>query len=529
MFKSSAIAPQDRVPFFQKLMFSIGVNTDYVATALLTGVLWMPFFNIGLGMSPAVLGLVLMAYRAWDAITDPVVGNWSDNARTRWGRRRPFMFVGAITTALLFPLIWFFPEGLAESGSWMMRAADALPLVGEGEMVSPRDAVMAIYLLVVGCVFFTSFTCWSMPYYGMQLELTPNYDERTRLTAWMTFCGSLGNLIGSWVLAGVFVVGMLAVGDAAVFENKPAWIRALLEWLAPAVRSLSGAGPDAKPVVVGTRLLCWLIAILILVLGLLPALFVKERYYRKEAVDQPKEPFWSSVRASLACRPLWSLISISFFLVLGSMAVGNLSQYLIFYYVCGGDLALGAFIGGMKGSVLVVVGLLALPFYTWLGERFDKRSVVLAMLGVTMTGHLMNLILMTPEHPYLMIIPGIFESCAVSAIWLFLPSMKGDVADWDELRTHRRREGSINSFYSWFIKASLTCAMGVGGFVLQFSGFDAAQEVQPDHVLSSMFNLFLYLPLGIWGIAWVSAWLFPLNRARALEIRAALEARRGVI
>src|SRR3954470_24039532 len=94
------VSAEDRIPLLQKVMFSLGQNTDYVATGLMTTVMWMPFFNIGMGLSPVVLGLVLMVLRAWDAISDPIMGNISDNARTPWGRRRPFMFVGAITTAL---------------------------------------------------------------------------------------------------------------------------------------------------------------------------------------------------------------------------------------------------------------------------------------------------------------------------------------------------------------------------------------------------------------------------------------------
>ena len=107
--------------------------------------------------------------------------------------------------------------------------------------------------------------------------------------------------------------------------------------------------------------------------------------------------------------------------------------------------------------------------------------------------------------------------------------MKADAADYDELQTGRRREGSINAFYSWFIKLSLTCAMGVGGLVLYISGFDAKLGAQPPEVISRMFGLYLALPLVIWGIAVAIAFKYPLNRARMKEIRDTLEARRGAI
>ncbi len=216
------IPQSDRIPFGQKIAFSFGSGTDYVATILMTTTLWMPVFNIGLGISPTLLGIGLMILRGWDAITDPIMGNISDNARTRWGRRRPFLFVGAILTAAVYPFIWRPPSGLSESGTF-------------------------VYLMVIGVIFFTCFTMWSMPYYGFQLELTPNYDERTRLNAWMALVGKLTGLVGGWIL---FIVTWVAPEDPVT---------------------------GREDIVAGMQTCSWGIAAVIVVLGLAPALFVKER------------------------------------------------------------------------------------------------------------------------------------------------------------------------------------------------------------------------------------------------------------
>lgn len=149
------------------------------------------------------------------------------------------------------------------------------------------------------------------------------------------------------------------------------------------------------------------------------------------------------------------------------------------------------------------------------------------MLGFNMFGHLLNLVCLTPEHPYLQIIPSVFESGAIGAVWLFLPSMKADAADSDELHTSRRREGSLNAFYSWFIKAALACSVGLGGLMLELTGFSAKIEHQPPEVLHRMFVLYLVAPLVIWGVAFVFIKLYPLNRDSMREIRSALETRRG--
>ena len=521
------ISPGDRIPTFQKLMFSCGVNMDYVATGLLSS-LWLPFFNIGMGLTPLTLGVVMMILRAWDAISDPIVGNISDNARTRWGRRRPFMFFASITTAALLPLFWFVPAGITDGTFWLIHIDDWLVTVIGRDFITAAN-VFPLYLTILGLVFFTSFTCWSMPYYGMQLELTPNYDERTRLTAWMTFFGKISSLIGTWILALVILVGSLALAEPKALANTPAFLHPFLTSIQPWLTEVTHPQPGEKPIVVGMRLVCWFVVAGIVVFGMLPALFVKERYYLTEAVKQAREPFWRSVRESATCKPLWSLILISFFLVLGSSSVGGLGQYLNFYYVFDGDLGKAAVVGGLKGTVIVIAGIASIPLFTWLGEKFDKRTMVMTMLGSSMFGHLLNYFLMTPEHPYWQLIPGVFESSAIAAVWLFIPSMKADVADWDELHTTRRREGSINSFFSWFIKASLTASVGISGFVLQASGFTRELDHQPHDVLMRMFHLYLGLPLLIWSVALIAAWFYPLNRARSIGIRAELEARRGAI
>lgn len=498
------IAASDRIPTFQKLCFAAGVNTDYVSTSLLVGTLWMPVFNIGFGISPVTLGVILMIFRFWDAITDPVMGNISDNAQTRWGRRRPFMFVGAILTALVYPFFWYMPHLWSESAK-------------------------SVYLTVTGLVFFTTFTFWSMPYYGMQLELTPSYDERSRLTAWTAFFGKLFWLCAGWFMPLVMIIGHLALGEPTSLTGKGSFFLRYLEPLQPWLAALPGVEAGTKPIVAGMRIACWLVVVATLVFGLLPALFVKERYYKAVSKKQPREPFWRSIKESFSCGPLWILIGTSFLLSLGTSSVLTLGQYVNYYYVNHGDLTMGTVIGGWKTTTTVVVGLASLPLLVKLGERLDKRRITLIVLGLTIFGHALNYFCMTPRYPYLQIVSGVFEAYAMGAFWMFLPSMKADVADYDEFHTQRRREGSINAFYSWFLKVAGTLALGAGGLVLQFTGFDAKAASQPPEVLDRMFHLYLLLPIPLWILAIIIFWRYPLGRARAEQIREALEARRGTM
>jgi glycoside/pentoside/hexuronide:cation symporter, GPH family len=477
---ANIVPVSERIPIREKIGFSLGANVDLVASTLLTG-LFMPVFNIGLGLTPVTVGLILMFLRIWDGMTDPVMGYITDNIRTRWGRRRPYLALGAVWMALIYPLFWFVP-------------------------VDCSDHAKFAYLLTVGIVFYTGHTCWGMPYYGLQLELTPNYHERTRLSAWMATCYKIFAIAAGWNMALI---------SSDFFANPETGKPDLLN---------------------GMQTVCGFYELMLLAFALAPALLVKERTFGAvaaeavsgAAVAQPeREPFWKNIRESFQNRPLWILIAVSFFVVIGSMAVGAVGQYVFIYYVFDGDLLRAGVIGGWKATIMTVSGIALIPFWTWLGRFYDKRNLVIATLLITMGGHVLGYFLITPANPWLSLISGFFESAAMTAVWLLLPSMKGDVADYDEERTGRRREGSINSFYSWFFKAAMTMSAGLGGWVLQATGFDVKVNAHDPVIHWRMFMVYVFLPLVFWTAALALVWIYPLTRERMARIRAGNEARRG--
>lgn len=93
--KGHVTAPQDRISFFQKAIYSIGAFANTAQASFIGQMVIV--LNLGLGVNPALVGLAGAIPRIVDAISDPITGYFSDNIRTRWGRRRPVIFFGAIT------------------------------------------------------------------------------------------------------------------------------------------------------------------------------------------------------------------------------------------------------------------------------------------------------------------------------------------------------------------------------------------------------------------------------------------------
>jgi glycoside/pentoside/hexuronide:cation symporter, GPH family len=468
------IARKDGVSFWQKLAYGLGGPLEGTAIWIPKGNL-MPVFNIGLGMNPAVISLILLIWRAWDGFADPIMGNISDNARTRWGRRKPFIVVGAILTGITLPVIWWMPRGLAD---WQMT----------------------LWLLISGLIFYTCYTVWAMPYYSLQLEMSPDYNERTNITAYRAMAQKVMALASGWILA---------LASLPIFS-----------------RSESGS-PD---LVNGMRYISLFLAVVTIGLGVLPGIFVRERYYQAAVKKQGHEKLLLGMKQTLSNRPFLWILAIVVTYSFGFSLVSSLGFYVNAYYICSGDIALAAKIQGVKSTLLFAPNLLAVPLCTWLANRYDKRFILYLTALSGLVGSLSIYIFYTPANPWLQIIPSLLIGPVNIGLWLVVPSMQADVADYDELQTGLRREGSFSSIFSWVYKMAITVTSGLSGLMLVWTGFDAAHGgKQPGHVMENLKLMYIWIPVFCLVICIFAISRYNLTRDRMQEIREALEEKRGVI
>ncbi|MCP4297598.1 MAG: hypothetical protein GY786_18525, partial [Proteobacteria bacterium] len=115
-----------KVPVKEKIAYGMGSWNDMWGNWMYMSVIW-PVFNGFLHVSPKMIGLVLMVNRLIDAISDPFFGNLSDNFRSKFGRRRPFILIGAILAGLFFPLLFMVgPDWTEMQYVWYMIASTAV-------------------------------------------------------------------------------------------------------------------------------------------------------------------------------------------------------------------------------------------------------------------------------------------------------------------------------------------------------------------------------------------------------------------
>jgi GPH family glycoside/pentoside/hexuronide:cation symporter len=470
-----ATAPEDRIPFLLKIVYGFGAFVNNTLAAAIGGM--MIVLNLGLGMSPALVGLLGALPRLLDAITDPLMGYISDNTRSRWGRRRPYMFVGAIAVGIVFALLWQLPAGKSEN--WYFT-----------------------YFLVGSLVFFIAYTIYATPWVALGYELTPDYHERTRLMGTQNFIGSIAYMISPYFLA---IMYLPVFGDV-----------------------VNGAG-----------YLALIIAAVAIGLGVLPAIFLRERF--KDVASSEEEETKGGVGAvimdflrgfgtTLKFKPFLKLCIATFLVFNGFILIAAFQPYVIIYYVMGGNQEMGSVFFGHAGLLQGVSALAAISIVTLMATKIGKRKAFYVSTGISIVGYSLKWFVYTPENPWLVLVPAPLMAFGLAGLFTLMGSMVCDVVDADELQTHERREGMYGSIFWWVVKLGQSIAIFGGGLLLVWTGFDVELgSNQTPEAIRLMRLCDAFIPAAASAIAIWAVATYPITEEKAHEIRMKLEARRGAV
>lgn len=465
----------------QKIAYGMGGFVNNLMAGAIGGMIIV--LNLGLGMNPALVGLLGAIPRLTDAVTDPLMGYISDRTRSRWGRRRPYIFVGAILVGLVFMLLWQLPSGRSEDFYFWVFLGGSM-------------------------VFFLAYTIFATPWVALGYELTPDYNERTRVMGTQNFISQLAYLITPWFLWFM---------QLSMFDD-------LMH------------GASVLAVLIGAGAMC---------VGVIPAIFLKERYQMLAEAEvsqhhpEPERDIRREIRANVAdflhgflitlrFSPFLKLCLATFLVFNGFMLISSFQFYVIIYYVFGGDQELGATWAGYSGTLAAASTFVVIFIVTSLATHIGKRRAFFVSTGISILGYCLKWFCYNPEIPWLLLLPAPLMGFGLGGLFTLMGSMIADVCDLDELQTEERREGMFGSIYWWVVKLGMAAAIAGGGFLLNATGFDVelgGNQSEQAILLMRVFDVLV--PAVASGIAiWVVA-LFPITEQRAVEIRAELEERRG--
>lgn len=466
---------KDRVPIGQKMAFGAG----HLVLNLLPGALgiFMFFLLTAFGMDPFLAGLLGGLPRIFDALTDPIMGFISDNTNSRWGRRRPYIFVGAILSGLFFIVLWQLdPEDSVNYNFW--------------------------YFLIMSMVFLIGNTMFATPLIGLGYEMTSDYNERTRLMAFSQTIGQIAWMIVPWF--------WVLIADPDLFESQA----------------------------VGVRRLSIIVGAICLLLGLLPAIFCKgidsanmenrKVITFKTMFSNLKDLFQGIVQVSKN-KPFMRLCGATFLVFNGFQLVASFSYFIIVFYMFQGDYgAAGNWPAWFSTITAVVTAFAVIPIISAMANKWGKRNAFIISTVISIVGYLLKWWGFNPDNPFLIFMPIPLMAFGLGGLFTLMMSMTADVCDLDELRNGMpRKEGTFGAIYWWMVKLGQALALVLGGLVLKLVGFDQNVTIQSAETMTNLRIADIVIPAATAALAIWVMWNYSLNEERAREIKEELIERRG--
>ncbi|MFN3513392.1 MAG: MFS transporter [Phenylobacterium sp.] len=427
------------------------------------------FYTQVIGLDARLVGLAITTALVFDAISDPVVGYWSDNLRSRWGRRHPFMYASAVPVAASYFLLWNPPEG------WSQIA-------------------LFWYVLVLAVLIRTFITFYETPSSALAPELSADYDQRSSLLSFRYFFAWTG---GNAMSVGMFLILFPAFATAAIPNgqfNRDAYsvygiVASVLIFLAIVV---SAAGTHAR------------------IIHLKPP-------PPKRTLTLGK--IFKEILETLANRSFIALFLAAMF---GAIAAG-LSAALSFYFLTyfwgfspqqNGLITMGVFVSAIIGSTLAPIvtrslgkkrGAMIIGITAFLGS---PMPIVLRLLGVLPENG-------TPFLFYFVLFTTMFDVGLIICFQILSASMMADLVEQAELKTGRRSEGIFFSASTFIRKMVGGLGVMTATFVLTMAQFPsgAAPGQVPAEALWRLGAFYVPTILTLWMVMMAIISTYKLNRA----------------
>jgi GPH family glycoside/pentoside/hexuronide:cation symporter len=469
-------ARKDKVPFIQKISFGSGHFVLNILPGTL-GVFIQYFLLTAFGMDPFLAGLLGGLPRIFDAITDPIMGFISDNTKSKWGRRRPYIFFGAIFSGLMFILMWQIDENDPEMYNFW-------------------------YIMILQVIFLIGNTVFATPLIGLGYEMTSDYKERTRLMAFSNTMGQFAWMIVPWLY--------FIIPDETLFATQAD----------------------------GVRFMAIVVGLICIVFGIVPAIFCRgidaaNMANRKEinmkTLSTNLKDLFIGIKQITKNKPFMKLCGATFLVFNGFQMVAAFSVYIIVFYMYGGSYAeAGTWPAWFNTVNAIATAFLIIPIISLMANKLGKRKAFLISTFISIIGYVLKWWAFDVDNPYLVFMPIPFMAFGLGGLFTLMMSMTADVCDLDELENGMpRKEGTFGAIYWWMVKLGQAIALILGGLVLKLIGFDGELATQSAETLYQLRVADIIIPAVTAALAMLVMWKYSLNEDRAKEIKAELVERRG--
>ena len=435
-------------------------------TFILSSMFMLKFYTDVMGVSASVVGLLMMAARFVDAVTDVTMGQIVDRSKpTKDGKFKP----------------------------WIKRmcgpVAIASFLIYQSAFADMAYGFKVVWLVVTyllwGSIFYTSI---NIPYGSMASAISADAKDRAQLSTWRTVGGTLAGL--------VIGVGTPLVAYEVVDGNTV----------------LSGS---RMMIIAGVFSICAIICYL------LCFNLVRERV--PVQANTQKLEIGKLLKSLVTNRSLLGIIAAAIVLLLAQLGMSTMSGYVYPNYY---GSAAAQSVAGLVGNLGILI--ICAPLAVKLSTKFGKKELATAACLVSAVVYVACLIV-RPENPFVYVGFSAVAYLGIGFFNTVIWAMITDVIDDSEVKTGVREDGTIYSVYSFARKVGQALASGLTGILLSLIGYTQATAFDPDVTLG-IFKMSCYIPIvGFILVAIVLIFLYPLNKTRVEENIAELKRRRGEI
>jgi Na+/melibiose symporter-like transporter len=465
-----------------KLLYGLGAVANAVKQRGLSTFL-MIFYNQVVGLPPDKVAGVLMVALIFDAFVDPVVGQISDNFRSRWGRRHPFMYAAAVPVSIAFFLLWNPPVGWSEG---------------------------QLFAYMIACVLTIRLfdTFFELPHSALAPELAQDYHQRTSLISIRMLFAVVGGL------------SMTVLAYQVFLKENP-----------------DGSGG----VLARDGYLAYSIAasLVIFVVILVSAWGTHSRIpFLREAPARKIAPMAMAreVGQTLKNRGFIVTAITGMFIAIATGSKNGLELYfgIYFWELTQGQLALLTAVS-VAGSAAGVV--LAPHVGRALGKKHGAILMFTGALAIGVAPITLRLMEVMPANGtqalIVILVAETFLNTALAAgMMVLLLSMVADVVEDVEVKTGRRSEGLLLSADNLFKKMVSGVGVFIAGAILKAVEFptDAQRGAVDPEILRNLALTYLPMAALLYGAAILSIFAFNIDRAKHEEnLRKLAETRRDTV
>ncbi|KAA0706922.1 Sodium-dependent lysophosphatidylcholine symporter 1 [Triplophysa tibetana] len=476
------------IPLSRKLCYAIG-GMPYQMTLNAKGFFMQIFLLDVVKMGASYASIILFLGRAWDAVTDPMIGYAvSKSSSTKFGKLIPWIVFSMPFGVVSYIMLWYTPQ----------------------DTMSPGYSFC--WYFVWSCLFDTFMSCYHVPYSSLNMFLGGNDRDRDSATGYRMGMEVFATLAGATIQGQIVGVYHAKRSQVCRMQQNDTGV--------PSVNATASLN-DTTEILQNTRK-AYVIAALVIgfiyfICCLVVFLGVKEQLAPLSKLDRLNLPYLTGMKMVVCHIPYVKLVFGFLFASLAfQMAQGNFALF------CTHAADMGGYFQHLV-IILLTAATFSTPLWQTLLVKLGKKTTI--FIGLSSYIPALILISLLRNSLPLFIIMSMLAGTSLAALFLLPWSMLPDVVDDFKVKNPSCRdlEPLFYSCFVFFNKFGGGLAVGISTLVLHFAGYKPGACKHNSQVIFSLRMLFAPVPICLLLISMVMLYFYPITEKRRQEIQTALK------